>query len=46
MTTNLGHSLVKNVKGCKLQDENNIAVTKHFSRAVTNDMKSDVHEPF
>ena len=40
VTVNLGDSLIKNVIGCELSDENNKTATKHFSGAVNNDMKS------
>ena len=38
--TVLGDSLVKNVKKWELLDANSKAVTKHFSGATINDMKS------
>ena len=36
----LGDSIVKEVKGWELSDENNKVFTKQFSRAATDDMKS------
>ena len=40
VTVILGDSIVKDVKWWELSDENNKVVTKHFSGATTDDMKS------
>ena len=40
VTVILGDSVVKEVKGWELLDENNKFVTKQFSGATTDDMKS------
>ena len=42
ITVFLGNSIVKEIKGWDLSDQNNKVVTKHFSGATTDDMKSYV----
>ena len=40
VTVIFGDSIVKEVKGWELSDENNKIITKQFSGATTDDMKS------
>ena len=40
VTVILGDSMAKDVKGCKLSDDKNKAVVKHFSGGKTKDMES------
>ena len=42
ITVFLGNSIVKEIKGWDLSDQNNKVVTKYFSGATTDDMKSYV----